>query len=68
MNTAVMQAVPAAHEWHPPPNGHEGRLPPSQAQVTLRHLLRQRAKGSAGAFPPTAPGQLFVFVLLLDHP
>lgn len=61
-NPAVMRAVPAVHAWHPLPNESGGRGPRSQALVTRPRPLRQRARGSAGAFPPTAPGQLFSWV------
>lgn len=54
-----MRAVPAVHGWHPLLNESGGRGPRSQVLATLPRPLRQRAKGSAGAFPRTAPGQLF---------
>lgn len=61
----VMWAVPAARGWLPLPSGRGGRPPPSLAPVIPRHPLRLRARGSAGIFPPTAPGQPLVFVSLI---
>lgn len=52
-----MRAVPAAHGWHLLPNERAGRRPPSRAPATPRRPLRLKARGSAGACPPTAPGQ-----------
>lgn len=53
-----MRAVPAVHGLHRLPSAHGGRLLLSQAPVIPPRPLRLRARGSAGAFLPTAQGQL----------
>lgn len=60
-NPVVMWAVPAALGWLHLPSGRGGRQPLSPAPVIPPHPLKLRARGSAGTFPPTAPGQLLAF-------
>lgn len=60
----VMWAVPAARGWLPLLSGRAGRRPPSPAPVIPPRPLRLKARGSAGAFPPTAPGQWLASVSL----
>ena len=61
----VMWAIQAAPGWLLLQSEHGGKLPLSPAPVIPPHPLKPRARGSAGTFPPTVPGQLLAFFSLI---
>lgn len=65
-NPVVMWVVQAVHGGLLLPSGCGARLPPSPAPVIPPHPLRPRARGSAGKFPPTTPGQLLALVSVMS--